>query len=84
MTPKITVYAVRAAHCFFVSGRFILGATEFDNFYVAPMCSQTRAALLTGRDFARTGTMLINGGGHSSTPAAAAATAQTGKILLQQ
>ncbi|KAF6259251.1 alkaline-phosphatase-like protein [Scenedesmus sp. NREL 46B-D3] len=42
--------------------KFIQGATEFDNFYVAPMCSQSRAALLTGRDFVRTGTMLINGG----------------------
>lgn len=42
--------------------RFIMQGTEFDNFYVAPMCSQSRAALLTGRDFARTGTMLINGG----------------------
>ncbi|WIA28865.1 hypothetical protein OEZ86_011391 [Tetradesmus obliquus] len=42
--------------------KFIMQGTEFDNFYVAPMCSQSRAALLTGRDFARTGTMLINGG----------------------
>jgi hypothetical protein len=62
----VTVRAVRAEQCICVSCRFILGATEFDNFYVAPMCSQTRAALLTGRDFPRTGTMLINGGGHSS------------------
>lgn len=41
---------------------FIKHSTEFDNFYVAPMCSQSRAMLLTGRDFPRTGTMLINGG----------------------
>lgn len=42
--------------------KFMQHATEFDNFYVTPMCSQSRAALLTGRDYARTGTMLINGG----------------------
>ncbi|WIA16297.1 hypothetical protein OEZ85_012998 [Tetradesmus obliquus] len=42
--------------------RFLQRSTRFDNFYVAPMCSQSRAALLTGRDFARTGTMLVNGG----------------------
>ncbi len=41
---------------------FLRQATEFDNFYVTPMCSQTRAELLTGRDYPRTGTMLINGG----------------------
>ncbi|KAF8072774.1 MAP1D [Scenedesmus sp. PABB004] len=41
---------------------FLRGSTEFDNFYVSPMCSQTRAMLLTGRDYQRTGTMLINGG----------------------
>jgi arylsulfatase A-like enzyme len=40
--------------------RFLEQSTRFDNFYVAPMCSQSRASLLTGRDFARTGTMLVN------------------------
>ena len=34
---------------------------EFRNFYVTPMCSQSRAELLTGRDFIRTGTLLVNG-----------------------
>jgi arylsulfatase A-like enzyme len=36
-------------------------STEFDA-YVEPMCSQTRATLLTGRDYPKTGTLLINGG----------------------
>ena len=43
--------------------QFLETATQFDNFYVTPMCSHSRAALLTGRDYARTGTMLVNGGG---------------------
>lgn len=42
--------------------RFMQQSTEFRNFYVSPMCSQSRAELLTGRDYQRTGTMLINGG----------------------
>lgn len=42
--------------------KFIKQGVMFSNFYVAPMCSQTRSMLLTGRDFPRTGTMLINGG----------------------
>lgn len=43
--------------------RFMQQSMEFRNFYVSPMCSQSRAELLTGRDYQRTGTMLINGGG---------------------
>lgn len=35
---------------------------QLDNFYLTPMCSQTRAQLLTGREFPKTGTLLINGG----------------------
>ncbi|KAI8466606.1 MAG: alkaline-phosphatase-like protein [Monoraphidium minutum] len=42
--------------------RFLERSTQFDNFYVAPMCSQSRSSLLTGRDYTRTGTMLVNGG----------------------
>ena len=42
--------------------RFMQQSMEFRNFYVSPMCSQSRAELLTGRDYQRTGTMLINGG----------------------
>lgn len=42
--------------------KFLLTSKQFDNFYVAPMCSQSRAALLTGRDYPHTGTMLVNGG----------------------
>eukprot|EP00883_Tetradesmus_obliquus_P016500 jgi/Sobl393_1/970/SZX72794.1 len=42
--------------------RFIRNATLFDNFYTAPQCAQTRAAVLTGRSYQRTGTMLVNGG----------------------
>ena len=41
--------------------RFIRRGTEFDNFYVAPMCAQTRAQLLSGRYYAKTGSLLING-----------------------
>eukprot|EP00775_Hariotina_reticulata_P006470 gene6470-6698_t len=42
--------------------RFIQRGTLFDNYYVSPMCSHSRAALLTGREYAKTGTMLVNGG----------------------
>uniref|UniRef100_A0A383VL27 Sulfatase N-terminal domain-containing protein n=1 Tax=Tetradesmus obliquus TaxID=3088 RepID=A0A383VL27_TETOB len=42
--------------------KFIRGGTLFDNFYVTPQCAQTRAELLTGRKYARTGTMLVHGG----------------------
>jgi arylsulfatase A-like enzyme len=43
-------------------------STEFSNFYVEPMCSQTRATLLTGRDYPKTGTLLINGGWDAINP----------------
>jgi hypothetical protein len=43
--------------------KFLSQSMEFRNFYVSPMCSQSRAELLTGRSYQRTGTMLINGGG---------------------
>ncbi|KAF8065865.1 hypothetical protein HT031_002925 [Scenedesmus sp. PABB004] len=49
--------------------RFIGGGTFFDNFYVAPECAQSRAALLTGRHPARTGTMRTNGGWDHLNPA---------------
>lgn len=42
--------------------KFLQQSMEFRNFYVSPMCSQSRAELLTGRSYQRTGTMLINGG----------------------
>lgn len=42
--------------------KFMQQSMEFRNFYVSPMCSQSRAELLTGRAYQRTGTMLINGG----------------------
>jgi hypothetical protein len=53
--------------------RFIRGGTLFDNFYVTPQCAQTRAELLTGRSYARTGTMLVHGGEPAAAAAAAAA-----------
>lgn len=43
-------------------------SVEFDNFYVEPMCSQTRATLLTGRDYPKTGALLINGGWDAISP----------------
>jgi arylsulfatase A len=42
--------------------RFIRGGTFFSNFYVTPQCAQTRAALMTGRQYPRTGTMLVHAG----------------------
>lgn len=42
--------------------RFIKGGTFFSNFYVTPQCAQTRAALMTGRQYPRTGTMLVHAG----------------------
>jgi arylsulfatase A-like enzyme len=43
--------------------RFIKNrATEASSFYVTPMCSSTRAQLLTGREYARTGANWINMG----------------------
>lgn len=59
--------------------RFFRRGMEFSNFYVSPMCSQSRAMLLTGRDYQRTGTMLINGG--AGRPAAASAVAQRHTLL---
>jgi hypothetical protein len=41
--------------------RLMRMSKEFRNFYVTPMCSQSRAELLTGRDYIRTGTLLVNG-----------------------
>eukprot|EP00775_Hariotina_reticulata_P005460 gene5460-5694_t len=37
-------------------------STEFSNFYSTPMCTTTRAELLTGRYYPRTGSMYINTG----------------------
>jgi arylsulfatase A len=42
--------------------RFIKGGTFFANFYVTPQCAQTRAALLTGRQYPRTSTLLVHAG----------------------
>jgi arylsulfatase A-like enzyme len=42
--------------------KFIKGGTFFTNFYVTPQCAQTRAALLTGRQYPKTGTMLVHAG----------------------
>jgi len=42
--------------------RFFKRGTELSSFYVTPMCSSTRAQLLTGREYARTGAMWINSG----------------------
>ncbi|WIA37699.1 hypothetical protein OEZ86_014587 [Tetradesmus obliquus] len=42
--------------------KFIRNGTLFDNFYVAPECAPTRAALLTGRHPLRTGTVKVNSG----------------------
>jgi arylsulfatase A-like enzyme len=41
---------------------FIRSGVLFDNFYTTPMCAQSRAALLTGRSYPKTGTMLVSGG----------------------
>jgi len=38
-------------------------SVRFDNFYVHPCCAPTRAALLTGRHFLRTGVRHVHGGG---------------------
>ncbi len=37
-------------------------AVQFDNFYVAPVCAPSRASLLTGRHFIRTGVSHVHGG----------------------
>lgn len=41
--------------------RFVAGGSEYSNFYVAPQCAQSRAQLLTGRSYPKTGTLDING-----------------------
>ncbi len=42
--------------------RFASGSVQFSNFYVTPVCATTRAALLTGRHFLRTGVSHVHGG----------------------
>jgi arylsulfatase A-like enzyme len=42
--------------------RLIRRSTLFSNFYVTPQCAQSRAQLLTGRNFVRTGTLSVSGG----------------------
>uniref|UniRef100_A0A383WEH6 Sulfatase N-terminal domain-containing protein n=1 Tax=Tetradesmus obliquus TaxID=3088 RepID=A0A383WEH6_TETOB len=42
--------------------RFFLQGLELTNFYVTPMCSTSRAELLTGRYYPRTGAMYVNTG----------------------
>ena len=37
-------------------------SVQFSQFYVNPVCAPTRASLLTGRDFLRTGVSHVNGG----------------------
>jgi len=37
-------------------------SVQFEQFYVNPVCAPTRASLLTGRDFLRTGVSHVNGG----------------------
>jgi arylsulfatase A-like enzyme len=57
--PHLTL----AAHYVLHNGcRFIRNGMLFDNFYTAPLCAQTRAMVLTGRSYQRTGSMLVNGG----------------------
>jgi len=64
--------------------RFMQQSMEFRNFYVSPMCSQSRAELLTGRDYQRTGTMLINGGGSLPARSGAGHTATAATKQQQQ
>ena len=42
--------------------RFAGESVQFNQFYVNPVCAPTRASLLTGRDFLRTGVSHVNGG----------------------
>lgn len=37
-------------------------SVQFSQFYVHPVCAPTRASLLTGRDFLRTGVWGVHGG----------------------
>jgi len=41
---------------------FATSAVQFDNYYVAAVCSASRASLLTGRHFLRTGVAHVHGG----------------------
>lgn len=41
--------------------RFVENGLQFTSFYTAPMCSQSRSELLTGRSYPKTGTLLVNG-----------------------
>ncbi|WIA22268.1 hypothetical protein OEZ85_004589 [Tetradesmus obliquus] len=45
--------------------KLIKGGMSFSNFYAAPLCAMGRAALLTGRDYPRTGN-LFNGLGYDA------------------
>lgn len=42
--------------------RFARESVQFANFYVTPVCAPTRASLLTGRHFLRTGVSHVHGG----------------------
>ena len=44
-------------------------AARFENFYVHPVCAPTRASLLTGRHYLRTGVTHVHGGGDFLHPA---------------
>ena len=43
--------------------RFARAGVEFTRFYCCPVCAPTRASLLTGRDFYRTGVIHTSRGG---------------------
>jgi arylsulfatase A-like enzyme len=61
--------------------RFRQRSTVFENFYTAPQCAQSRAQFLTGRSYARTGTMAVSGGKGHARSAAAAAAATSGMLV---
>ena len=42
--------------------KFARESVQFQQFYVNPVCAPTRASLLTGRDYLRTGVSHVNGG----------------------
>lgn len=44
--------------------RLVVSGMEFTNFYTTPMCSTSRAELLTGRHYPRTGSFYINSEHH--------------------